>query len=70
VKKFTARAISVMSTHDIHFSPRPNCRRARKDGRQAGFAVHPGDESLLAQAFPEHRVLPTKDHDIGVLMRR
>jgi hypothetical protein len=36
----------------------------------AELAADPGDETLLAQAVMENRVLLTKDHDIGAPVHR
>ncbi len=36
----------------------------------AEFATDPGDETLLAQAVKENRVIRTKDHDFGTLVYR
>ncbi len=36
----------------------------------AEFATDPGDETLLAQAVQENRVILTKDHDFSTLVYR
>ncbi len=33
-------------------------------------SIDPGDDALLEEAFREHRIFLTKNHDIGVLVYR